>query len=203
MYIYFGGSYGKESSSNADLGLIPGSERSLGEGNGYPLQYHCLENSMDRGAWWATSAGLQRIRQDWATNTFTFIYILNNKICREKRYIIGANGHFYNDHKIIYSICICGCDMCVCITFIKKKKIWPHHVACGILVPHQWLNPHPLHWKHEVKTTGLSGKSQYHFYFSLNYAFPLPLALVELFSQWSDQPFIPRSSKLFCVLCHA
>ena len=122
MYIYFGGSYGKESSSNADLGLIPGSERSLGEGNGYPLQYHCLENSMDRGAWWATSAGLQRIRQDWATNTFTFIYILNNKICREKRYIIGANGHFYNDHKIIYSICICGCDMCVCVSLLLKKK---------------------------------------------------------------------------------
>ena len=84
MYIFFDGSDGKESSSNADLGLIPGSERSLGEGNGYPLQYHCLENSIDRGAWWAISAGLQRVRQDVATNTFTFIYILNNKICQEK-----------------------------------------------------------------------------------------------------------------------
>ena len=37
-----------------DVGLIPGSERSPGEGNGNPLQYSCLENSMDRGAWWAT-----------------------------------------------------------------------------------------------------------------------------------------------------
>ena len=37
-----------------DLGLIPGSGRSSGEGNGYLLQYSCLENSMDRGAWWAT-----------------------------------------------------------------------------------------------------------------------------------------------------
>ena len=34
-----------------DLGLIPGSERFPGEGNGNPLQYSCLENSMDRGAW--------------------------------------------------------------------------------------------------------------------------------------------------------
>ena len=34
--------------------LIPGSGRSSGEGNGYPLQYSCLENLMDRGAWWAT-----------------------------------------------------------------------------------------------------------------------------------------------------
>ena len=36
-----------------DLGLIPGSRRSSGEGNGNPLQYSCLENPMDRGAWWA------------------------------------------------------------------------------------------------------------------------------------------------------
>ena len=47
-----GGSDGKESACNAgDLGLIPGSERSPGEGNDNPLQYSCLENSMDRGAW--------------------------------------------------------------------------------------------------------------------------------------------------------
>ena len=37
-----------------DLGLIPGLGRSLGEGNGCPLQYSCLENPMDRRAWWAT-----------------------------------------------------------------------------------------------------------------------------------------------------
>ena len=45
-------SVGKESVCNAgDLGLIPGSERSPGEGNGNPLQFCCLENPMDRGAW--------------------------------------------------------------------------------------------------------------------------------------------------------
>ena len=37
-----------------DLGLIPGLGRSPGEGKGYTLQYSCMENSMDRGAWWAT-----------------------------------------------------------------------------------------------------------------------------------------------------
>ena len=47
-----GGSEGKASACNAgDLGLIPGSGRSPGEGNGTPLQYACLENPMDRGAW--------------------------------------------------------------------------------------------------------------------------------------------------------
>ena len=45
---------GKESACNAqDPGSIPGSGRSSGEGNGYPLQYSHLENSMDRGVWWS------------------------------------------------------------------------------------------------------------------------------------------------------
>ena len=54
-----GGSDGKASVYNAgDLGSIPGSRRSPGEGNGNPLQYSCLENPMDRGAWWATVRGV-------------------------------------------------------------------------------------------------------------------------------------------------
>ena len=52
---FLGGSDGKESVCDAeDLGSIPEWERSPGEGNDYPLQYSCLENSMDRGAWQAT-----------------------------------------------------------------------------------------------------------------------------------------------------
>ena len=48
-------SVGKESACNAgDPGLIPGLERSPGEGNGNPLQYSCLENPMDKRTWWAT-----------------------------------------------------------------------------------------------------------------------------------------------------
>ena len=59
-----GGLDSKESTYKArDLGSIPGVERSSGEGNGYPLWYSCLENSMDRGAWWATVQGSQRVRQ--------------------------------------------------------------------------------------------------------------------------------------------
>ena len=55
------GSDGKESPSNAgDLGLTPGLGRSPGEGNGNPLQYSCLENPMDRGAWQATLHGVAR-----------------------------------------------------------------------------------------------------------------------------------------------
>ena len=43
-----------------DPGLIPGLGRSLGEGNGNPLQYSCLGNPMDRGAWWATVHGVTK-----------------------------------------------------------------------------------------------------------------------------------------------
>ena len=50
-----GSSDGKESACNAgDPGSIPGSRRSSGVGNGHPLQYSCLENSIDRGAWWVS-----------------------------------------------------------------------------------------------------------------------------------------------------
>ena len=75
MMNFPGGSYGEESAYNAgDLGLIPGSERSLGEGNGNPLQYSCLENSMDRGSWRATesSHGAAKSQTQLSDYIFTF-----------------------------------------------------------------------------------------------------------------------------------
>ena len=58
-----GGSDGEESTCDAgDPGSIPGLGQSPGEGNGYPLQYSCLENPMDRGAWWAT---VHEVTQSW------------------------------------------------------------------------------------------------------------------------------------------
>ena len=54
-----GGSVVKNLPANiGDMGLIPGLGRSPGEGNGNPIQYSCLGNSMDRGAWWATVHGV-------------------------------------------------------------------------------------------------------------------------------------------------
>ena len=50
--------------STGILGSIPGSGRSPGGGKGYPLQYSCMENSMDRGAWWAPVHGSQRVGHD-------------------------------------------------------------------------------------------------------------------------------------------
>ena len=58
-----GGSEVKASACNVgDLGSIPGLGRYPGEGNGNPLQYSCLENPMDGGAWWATVHGVAKSR---------------------------------------------------------------------------------------------------------------------------------------------
>ena len=65
---FLGGSDGKESACNSgDPCLIPASRRFLGERNGNPLQYYCLENSMDRGSWWAIVHGVAKSRT-WLSN---------------------------------------------------------------------------------------------------------------------------------------
>ena len=58
-----------------DSDSIPGWGRPPGEGNGNPLQYSCIENSMDRGAWWATvcEAGLQRLSTDTQVTDLDFL----------------------------------------------------------------------------------------------------------------------------------
>ena len=76
----------KESACNAgDLRSIPGLGRSPGEGNGYPLQYSCLENSLDRGALLgcggrATVSGITKSWDAWVTNTFTLFTLLENTV---------------------------------------------------------------------------------------------------------------------------
>ena len=65
-----------------ELGSIPGSRRSPGEGNGYLFRYSCLENPMDRGAWWATVHGVAKSRtqlskaqqQHTIQNLYKFIF---------------------------------------------------------------------------------------------------------------------------------
>ena len=77
LVVFPGGSDGKESAYNAEAhGSIPGLERSPGEGNAYPLQYSCLHNPLDRGAWPASPQG--RVRHHWVTNILTFCIIFES-----------------------------------------------------------------------------------------------------------------------------
>ena len=76
LFIFPGGSDGKESACNAgDLGLIPGLERSPGEGNGNPLQYSCLEHFTDRGAWWTTVHGVAKSWTQGSNSCFHFHFL--------------------------------------------------------------------------------------------------------------------------------
>ena len=69
---FSGGSDSKESACNAgDQGSISGLGRSPGEGNGNPLQYSCLENSMDRGAWQVTVLGVTKSQTQLRTHAHT------------------------------------------------------------------------------------------------------------------------------------
>ena len=73
---FLGGSEGKEYTCSAgDLGLILVSGTSPGEANGNPLQYPCLEDSMDRGAWQATVHGVAKSQTRLSDFTFTFHYL--------------------------------------------------------------------------------------------------------------------------------
>ena len=75
-----GGSDGKESAYHSgDLGSISRTGRSPGGGSGYPLQYSCLENPMDREAWWATVHGVAKSRThlgDWHTQKHHYLFLM-------------------------------------------------------------------------------------------------------------------------------
>ena len=76
-----GGSDRKVSACNAgDTGSVPGSERSPGEGNGNPLQYSCLENPMDRGAWRSSVHGVTKSQTQLSDFTFTFTLYTHIKL---------------------------------------------------------------------------------------------------------------------------
>ena len=74
----------KESACIAeDPGSIPGLQRSTGEGNDKPLQYTCLENPMDRRAWWATVHEVARVIYDWVTKQQYPVLLICPSFCNE------------------------------------------------------------------------------------------------------------------------
>ena len=88
-----GGSVIKNPPANAgDVGLILGLERSLGGRNDSPLQYSCLENSMDRGAWQAQSMWMQRVRHILVTEQHGIKHLLYITHCVKKNNITGLFG---------------------------------------------------------------------------------------------------------------
>ena len=99
--------------------MIPGSERSPGEGNDYPLQYSCLKNSMDRGSRWATLHGVAKIRQAGEEdsgscpgpkdrNAETYIYgevdgpgFCHTESSQKEIHVSYINGYMWNLEKFV------------------------------------------------------------------------------------------------------
>ena len=107
-----GGLDSKDSTCNAgDQGSIPGLGRSPGEGNGYPLQYSCLVNPLDRGAWWATFSPWdhKRVGSNTATKQQQYIYIHTNIFITKQGGIVMAITVpvSVTDHMVIAGIFNC------------------------------------------------------------------------------------------------
>ena len=123
----------KSACSAGDLCLIPGYGRSPGERNGYPLQYSCLQNSMNRGAWKAAEAmGLQIVRHNWATNTNTFINIEVIRIFLSF-YTINLPIQDYLPHNCISHMLI---FYLITKIYLVESTINGHFYKCFYYCPH-------------------------------------------------------------------
>ena len=118
VHCFPGGSEVKASACNVgDLGSIPGSGRSPGEGNDNPLQYSCLENPMDGGTWWATVHG---VTKSWTRQSdFTFTFKQNPKQHQMKKIFFlvmkKLRIYFLNKFKIYYTVMLIAGPICVYI----------------------------------------------------------------------------------------
>ena len=117
-----GGSEVKVSACNAgDLSLIPGPGRSPGEGNGNPFQYSCLENPMDRGAWWVHRVAKSQTR----LSDFTFTLLLGRKTMTKLNNTLKSRGitlptKVYIVKAMVFPVVMYGCESWT----IKKAECW-------------------------------------------------------------------------------
>ena len=135
----------KNQPANAgDCDLIPGSRRSPGEGNGSPLQYSCLENSMDRGAWQATVHGVAKSRTQ-LSETATILWISGLSRGRDDmspfslRISLSDENSYMPQHSVISAVN----KSKLCRLNLTLGGGGSHSIACGILVPWPEIEPMP------------------------------------------------------------
>ena len=128
------GSVGKESACNAeDPGLIPGSERSPGEGSCNPFQYPCLENPTDRGAWQAT---VHRVAKHWTK--------LSEHACTKLLNGIG------------FSLCWSYLSSLSPDNYLFPPTLWPPLCHWGVRHQGTWLMPH-THLSYKIRDINTPG----------------------------------------------
>ena len=134
----------KASACNAgDPGSIPGSGRSPGEGNGNPLQYSCLENSMNGGAWWAKSMGSQIVRHNWATSlSLSFSQALSEMV--SVLFLTANVWQWQIRWVLVYFGALFSCS-------VVSDSLWPHGLQhaglpCPSPTPRAYSNSCPMSW---------------------------------------------------------
>ena len=134
--LFLCGSDGKEFAFNVrDPGLIPGSGRSPGEGNGYPLQYSCLENPMDGGPWWGYSPqGCKKSdTTEWLTLLLHFHHPLQNWFFFFWARSDGSKG--WDPATSPFSRCLhvqrCYCEKCRRSVEVKHMVSISWHILWG------------------------------------------------------------------------
>ena len=100
---------------NPPAGLIPGLASSPGEENGNPLQYSCLENSMNRGDWWAIDHGVTKKQTRLSIHTHKHTHRCNGSTCQKSYNCTFKQGEFYIV-LIIYKLYL------ICSTFKRMRE---------------------------------------------------------------------------------
>ena len=134
---FSGGSAVKNLPASAeDMGLIPGLRRSPGEGNGHPLQYSCLKNTMDRGAWWATLHGVPRVG--------------HNSVTKQQQELQPPSLFFFLPGHLDRCLCIFFFQSGVLLYFLFSNPVSLHVKLCIInIFPWErvWsVSIHPRQW---------------------------------------------------------
>ena len=127
IYIYLYGFPGASevkaiACKERDPGSIPGSGRSPGEGSGNPLQYSCMENPMDRGAWWVTVYGVAKSRT--RLSDFIRIYI----------YIYGLQNSLFSQCSICGTVTNCHLFFTLFVRILLLHCLPFQRIACLVLV---------------------------------------------------------------------
>ena len=150
-----GGSEGKASVCNAgDLGSSPGLGRSPGEGNGNPLQYCCLENPMDRGAWQAAVYGVSKSRT-WLSDFTSLLHIkyLPNGVYRNSWYRRKHPNvrtiHSFNKYCWMNPLCARHCSKHCGDIAGNKTDTDPY--ACQLIF--YWGETNDIQMKGEISST--------------------------------------------------
>ena len=144
-----GGSLGEESAYSArDPGSIPGMGRSPGEGTGTPLQYSCLENSMDRGAWWSKVHGVSE--SDMTDRLIHFhihwpFLLLISKVLLNLSSTFFVSGTALSDLESLFSYLLQLPFLCCCFPSIHLWSYFPLSFSCfKVLVCYFHLGYHEL-----------------------------------------------------------